>query len=359
MKNDFTKAAQQDELSRANFELQSEKLAHDGTKHELEEARKFIAKLEREFGFMSKIGKRKAPPAWVGKPRMAKAQHYATPNIMLSDLHLDEVVDPEQVMGINKYDRHIARLRLRHTIESAIKMSFDYQAGVNYPGIVVNMGGDIFSGDIHEELSQTNEEPIMKSFVFWLDEIGAALRTLADEFGKVQVNVVVGNHGRTTRKPRMKNRVYSNFDWLFGTMLQQILADDKRITFEVATSADMVYDCYGYTTMLTHGDQARGGSGWGGIASPIMRLQDKKTKRQAAINMPFDYMVMGHWHQLMWFPSVIINGSMKGYDEYAFTENFGYEPPQQALWFMTPEHGRTTMLPIFCEHEDEGWRTKD
>jgi hypothetical protein len=355
-KNEFKQAAVEDEARLLDHKLRAEKLAHSGTKQALKDTASELARLEREFGFVTATQKRVEPPKWVSAPRMGKTKKYVTPNVMISDLHLDEVVDPDQVMGMNSYNRHIALLRLNHTIESIVSMCFDYKQGFTYPGIVVNMGGDIFSGDIHDELSQTNEGTLMDGFVYWLTPMAEAFQQLADEFGKVQVNVVVGNHGRTSRKPRMKDRVRSNYDWLFGVMLDQILASDKRITFTISESADMTYDTYGYRTMLTHGDQARGGSGWGGIASPIMRLQDKKQKRQTAVRMPFDYMVMGHWHQLIWFPQVVINGSMKGYDEYAFTENFGFEPPQQALWFMTPQHGRTDCVPIFCEHPDEDWR---
>lgn len=32
------------------------------------------------------------------------------------------------------------------------------------------------------------------------------------------------------------------------------------------------------------------------------------------------------------------------------------EPPQQAAWLMTPEHGRTVTFPVFCmDREAEGW----
>ena len=35
----------------------------------------------------------------------------------------------------------------------------------------------------------------------------------------------------------------------------------------------------------------------------------------------------------------MLNGSLKGYDEYASTENFAYEDPQQALWINVPDKG--------------------
>jgi hypothetical protein len=67
-------------------------------------------------------------------------------------------------------------------------------------------------------------------------------------------------------------------------------------------------------------------------------------------------MILGHWHQLVFGPKFIVNGSLKGLDEYAFIGNFGFEPPQQACWLMTPEHGRTFVAPILPQDRTkEGW----
>ena len=61
-------------------------------------------------------------------------------------------------------------------------------------------------------------------------------------------------------------------------------------------------------------------------------------KRQ---NTDFDYMVLGHFHQLIMAPSsgFLLNGSLKGYDEYASIGNFAFEVPQQALWINVPGKG--------------------
>ena len=64
----------------------------------------------------------------------------------------------------------------------------------------------------------------------------------------------------------------------------------------------------------------------------------------------------GHWHQLVQTPSLIINGSLKGVDEYAFINNFSFEQPQQALAVITPERGITIQAPVFCaDRKAEGW----
>ena len=194
------------------------------------------------------------------------------------------------------------------------------------------------------------------SVLHWSDHLAAGLKLLADEFGKVHVPVVVGNHGRRTRKPRAKLRARDNFDWFLGHILARAFQHDKRVTFSVGDAPDAIVPAYGHRVCITHGDQARGGSGIAGLWSPIMRLDARKRQRASSIQQPYDLLVMGHWHTLTFGPAFIVNGSLKGYDEYAATENFGFEPPAQALWLMTPEHGRTWTAPILPQNRKaEGW----
>lgn len=325
-------------------------------RHQLREANKLAERLERELGVLSRVGGRTTPPRWLTAPGRTTKRHRATPWLMLSDLHLDEVVNLDEVAGVNKYDREIARLRLHTTARKFVKVTRDYWSGVTYDGIVVALGGDLFSGDIHDELKQTNADTMLGSMDYWIDELAAVLAMLADEFGKVHVPVVVGNHGRTTRKPRAKMRARDNFDWFLGRALARIFKEDKRITFDVSDAADCRVPSYGHTVLLTHGDQATGGGGIGGIWPPIMRLDARKRHRYDQVGQSYDLLVMGHWHQLVYGPSFVVNGSLKGYDEYAAVSNFPFEPPQQACWLMTPEHGKTWTAPVLsCDRAKEQW----
>ena len=325
-------------------------------RHALKEADERAARLERELGVLSKVGTRAAPPAWLKSPPKRTKQHHATPWLLLSDLHLDEVVRPEEISHVNAYNREIARQRLHRTAEGFVKVCRDYWTGLTYDGAVVALGGDLFSGDIHEELAQTNEDTTLGSLDYWIDELAAVLVMLADEFGKVHVPVVVGNHGRTSRKPRAKLRARDNFDWFMGRALQRVFRNDSRVTFDVSDNADCAIPSYDRTVMLTHGDQARGGGGIGGIWPPIMRLDARKRARYDAVQQGYDLLIMGHWHQLVYGPSFIVNGSLKGYDEYAHLNSFGFEPPQQAAWLMTPQHGKTWTAPILsADRQLEQW----
>ena len=294
------------------------------------------------------------PPAWLSPTKPTPKS--ATLMLMLSDCHFDEVVLPSEVDGLNAYDRRIATLRLEAWAAGAIKLSRHYLAGLKYDGCVLMLGGDIFSGDIHEELAETNEDTMIGSLLYWSERLASAIAMLADEFKRIHVASVVGNHGRTSRKPRAKLRAKTNFDWLLAKMLERHFTKDKRVTFDVPEGSDCLVSVYSHGHLLTHGDQASGGQGIGGIWPPIMRLRARKAQRYLAIGDSFDTLWLGHWHQYQPSPAMIVNGSLKGVDEYAFVNNFGYEVPQQALAVVTPEHNITLQAPIFCgDRKKEGW----
>jgi hypothetical protein len=84
-----------------------------------------------------------------------------------------------------------------------------------------------------------------------------------------------------------------------------------------------------------------------------------KKRTQAQIEgTPFQYNLVSHFHQYVAAQNqgFIMNGSLKGYDEYARNGNFIPEDPQQCLMLVTPENGITMTVPVFVSHrEKEGW----
>ena len=282
--------------------------------------------------------------------------HRGTVVTMLSDIHLDETVNPNEIDGINAYDREIAVLRMKKYFEHVCSLPRDYITGIEYEGVQMLLGGDVFSGIIHEELLETNTDTLFDSLVFWLDPFVEGFMMLADEFGRVDLEGVVGNHGRQTRKPRAKRRAKDNVEWAFYKLLARELGRDARFSFAIGEAADAHVEVYDKNYLLTHGDQFRGGSGIAGLLSPMMIGNARKREREAYVGNNFDYMIMGHWHQLSHYRNIIVNGSVKGYDEYAYVSNFAPEPAQQAMWVATPEHGMMAWTPIVLEdREAEGW----
>lgn len=295
------------------------------------------------------------PPRWL-TPKKTKGGHHATITTILSDTHFDEVVNPDEIGGVNAYDRTIATLRLRRYFDRLIFCARDQMAGLTFDGVVLMLGGDLVSGDIHEELEQTNDATLPQTVLYWSEQIAAGIGMLADEFGHVHVPVVVGNHGRRQRKKKAKGRAVDSWDWLMAKMVERIFAGDDRVTFTIPDSYAVQFQVYDTTYRLEHGDQASGGSGWMGPLGPIMRRQQKVETVAIATAQPFDHMVVGHFHSYVCLPRGTMNGSLKGYDEYAAQGAFGFERPQQAMWVTTPEQGVTWRAPIFCDdRKKEKW----
>jgi hypothetical protein len=297
------------------------------------------------------------PPVWLVPTKVTK-EHTAIPTMLLTDIHWDEVIKAEQIDFINSYDRRIAAMRVKRAFERAIHVSRDYVSGVSYTGFSLALGGDIFSGLIHEELRETNKATIIEGIISVTPLLVAGIRLLAEHFGRVDVEAVVGNHGRNSIKPKAKNRAQDNFDWLVYKLVQRELEGDKRITMRVADAPDAHFQVHGTKYLLTHGDQFRGGSGIASALSPLLIGAHRKTRRQAASRHPYDVMMMGHFHSSIWLPSwgVIVGGSVVGYSEFAYQQNLPPERPQADMWLNTPEHGITIHCPVFLQdRKAEGW----
>lgn len=291
-----------------------------------------------------------SPPKWLTGRKSAGM--LGTPTLFLSDLHWGETVFAAQVNGCNEYNLPIAQKRLKRVFTSSVTLLRDYLQG-DYEGFVLPLGGDMVSGNIHDELRETNGAPILAIVIDLFEQLIAGITMLADEFGRVFVPCVVGNHGRMDRKPRAKGAVRDNYEWILYQFIARHFANDKRVTVAVSESLDFRYRVHNTTYLLTHGDQFRGGSGISGPMVPWALGDHRKRKRQDAIAQGYDCMIFGHWHSLFWGNGgFMCNGSLKGYDEYAFRNNFAFQAPMQALWVTHPEKGITFQMPVLADEVD-------
>lgn len=289
------------------------------------------------------------PPKWLTHNKASKSSP-GVPTLFASDWHWGERVFENQTGGLNKYDMAIAQRRARALVTNAIDLLENHMVNPKYPGIVFVLGGDMVSGGIHEELMATDEMEIMPVVLDLFGVLCWCISTLADKFGQVFVPCVSGNHGRSTHKIRCKGRNFTSYDWLLYQFLARFFKKDKRVQFSIPDGSDCAYSVYGHRYLLTHGDQARGGDGIIGMLGPVIRMDHRKRSRASQIDESYDTLLLGHFHQLTQLRRLIINGSLKGYDEYANACCFSFERPQQGLWITHPTRGITFSMPV---HVDE------
>lgn len=285
------------------------------------------------------------------------------PTLFCSDEHWGEVVNPAQVNKVNEYNSVIARKRYNNLINNYLSVLNEHLQNVDCDRMILALGGDNISGDIHDELSLTNDLTTMEAVYDYVEHKEKGIKELlASGFKQIFIPCVRGNHDRNTEKTHSKNILETSSAYLVYMFLQKIFAGDKRIQFSIARGMDCLYQVNNHRMLLTHGDQFKGGNGIGGITIPILRGFYKKQANYAQTGNNFDSLAIGHFHQFTSINNgqVIINGTLKGFDEYSQKMGFSYQEPCQSMWLTHSQRGITIQLPIYCEEKkDKEFRKED
>lgn len=299
-----------------------------------------------------KLAKREVPrPRWFTETSGGLGAS-ETPILLTSDFQWGEKIISEEVGGINEFNADIARVRYRRLIAKATDIAQNHIARPNYPGLIYLRGGDAISGDIHDELRETNDLQSIPATMDLLGEEAEGVAKCADAFGRVHVVSVPGNHGRTTRKPHAKSYVNLNYEVLLSWFLEREFKNDDRVTFEAPMSGDALFKVYDWKFLLTHGDRigSRGGQGFIGPVATVARGAQKLRMQYATMGHKLDLIMMGHFHTPLWMPGCVVNGCLPGFSEYAFGPlRVTPTPPSQWLFFVHPKYGVTSRWEIFLE----------
>ena len=237
------------------------------------------------------------------------------PVTIWSDWHVGETVSYAETNGLNEFNMEVAEKRVAKLIRKTRELCFQHMTDPDYDGIVVCLGGDMVTGEIHDELTDTNDEhllPVVLKVATWITE---GLIELAHDFGTVFCPTVDGNHGRNTFKIRNKSFRYKNFDWLIYNIVEREIKArgyDDLITFAIPPSNEVRFDVYGHRFLLLHGHDigVRGGDGIIGALGPIKRGAIKVGAQQAEMGRGFDTLLLGHWHQYIDVPGIIVNPTL-------------------------------------------------
>lgn len=281
-------------------------------------------------------------------PRLRDGKSETTGVLVLSDWHVEESVDPDTVNGRNEYNLTIAERRIKQVFRKTLLLTDIWRNRTRVDTLVVALLGDFISGYIHEELAEDNNLSPTQAVLWVQKRILGGLKLLLDEGGFKEIKVVccVGNHGRTTRKPRIATAYKNSFEWLMyhsmADMFEQM--GEKRVTFSIENGYHNYFELYGRTIRFHHGDSFNYREGIGGISVPVNKgiLRWNKT-RDAWMD------IFGHWHQSIDAGSWLCNSSLIGYNAFALKIKAPYEPPSQTLMFVEKTLGKTATLPLWVQ----------
>ena len=132
--DEFDQAAKVDSLRRANQRLKSE----------LKVTQDHIERLVGRLAVLEGIDRLDPkPPKWTTPKRPRSTA--ATVVAILSDCHFDEQVRPEDVAGVNQYDRTVATRRLRSWCDQLARLPKDGPSA-DVDGLVLMIAGDLTAG---------------------------------------------------------------------------------------------------------------------------------------------------------------------------------------------------------------------
>jgi hypothetical protein len=294
-------------------------------------------------------------PEWQTRKTASKSQP-EIPTLFTSDFQAGEVIRSNELDFPNDYTPDIFRERYRRLIRTTVKLLEREDPQMRYPGMVYLRGGDAVSGDIHSDLSESQDLVPTEQTRMVAEEEIRGLEELLRAVPKVTVYSVPGNHDRTTFKPRVKRFTALSYDYLAIWAIESYFKakGETRITFCAPPSGDAYFSIFDTNYLLTHGDRigSRGGQGFIGSSGTIARGIHKVRAQYSRMGKSVHYVLTGHFHVAMQLPNGIANGCLAGFSEYAKSElRAEPEPPTQSMWWTHPKWGLTTMRRIRVDHD--------
>ena len=166
----------------------------------------------------------------------------------------------------------------------------------------------------------------------------------------IDVIIIPGNHGRTTRRPESKLYVLTNYDSLVGDFVELYYQSSKRKRrpkFYSPASGDALMSLFGWNFLITHGDRigSRGGTGFGGPIYTIARGFKRLTQDYAARRIQLDYIICGHFHCSYKLDEGYSSGSLVGPSEFSRDRRMVPHPASQLFLRFQCVGRRALFLP--------------
>ena len=269
--------------------------------------------------------------------------------------HIGETISRDEMGGMNEYNFEIFVRRFQYLIDKTIHNALKY----TITELHLVLTGDMVSGIIHDELEASNELNIVEQATIGALVVAQGIQDLAANFPKVIVTCVVGNHGRTKQKKYFKHKQQVNWDYVFYTNLALMLKKQKNVSFNIPLSFWAGVQIQNSRFLVMHGDLVKS---WGSIPFyGLNREEAKWVKIKSSQSDFFNYFVASHFHTkaVLQTPmgEQILNGSLKGGDEYAIGLGF-YGDPIQLLFGVHPKYGKSWEVSINAKHADAKVRYK-
>jgi hypothetical protein len=283
------------------------------------------------------------------RPKIVRAgKKTGTPPIVIcsnhSDLHVEEIVEPKKINGLNEHNLQIADEKLHLMWQNTVRVHKRMGTGNDVRAHLLWLGGDLFTGHLHPDNVETVALPPVQAAFWLLERFAGGIRYVLSQIDCPLIVVCsFGNHGRLTEKTRVATVQEHSLEWIIYRCLAREFKDTPGIEFRIADGHHSYVDLEGFTLRYTHGDAIRYGGGVGGLTIPANKAIGKWNEAKYA-----DLTVFGHFHQTIDQSLFVCNGSLIGYSSYSEWVKGSFELPQQSAFAVDLRYGQKTVFqPIF------------
>lgn len=278
-------------------------------------------------------------------PRHGSGTSEATPVILASDWHSEEIVTRAQTNGLNEFNPEICQERVTRFFTSALRLVNLLAKDVTIEHVVLALLGDFFTSDLHEEAAETNAKQPIHAVIAVQNMIASGIEfLLAHSTYRFTIPCKVGNHSRTTKKVRFSVENGHSLEHLMYVNLAAYFRHEPRVQFVIEEGYHQHLTIYGHELRFHHGHAIKYRGGIGGLFIPAYKKIAQWNKGRRV-----DLDCFGHFHQTKDGGNFLCNGSLIGYNAFAVTIGADYEPPRQTLFLVDKKRGRTASWPIIVE----------
>jgi hypothetical protein len=247
--------------------------------------------------------------------------HSEIAGLVISDIQLGETITLEQTNGMNKYNSVICSNRMYKLTEKFKRIVRGHQAMYRIDKIWLLLLGDIINGSIHDEFILTNDLLDIPATILAARLLILCIYELLELGLPIEIDTIVGNHGRTLVKMPAKAQVHTSFDWMVYVMVQDHFAArpeyKDRVKVRIHTGKFGFVEQFGHRVVIEHGYGATSGKE-DDLQSRIRDIFDSPVYRKATglKGTAVDFIIIGDKHNFKLGERYLVNGCLPGSNEF-------------------------------------------
>lgn len=271
----------------------------------------------------------------------------ATAIVLASDWHLEQRVDPRRLTYHNEYNLQISETRSKQFFQNVVKLLIKEQQSTKIEHLVLWLGGDFISSNIHEALTAICLLGPSQAIIFAQELIIGGIQYLLDNTNvQITCPTSCGNHSRITKKVWISTEEDNSLETIIYHNIKQYFRNEKRFELIMPEGPVTFLSVYGKTLAFAHGHHGvKYQGGIGGLAVPLKRHILRKYSKRSI------YMLcIGHFHAYEQAANYAVNGSLIGWDDYSESCGFEYDVPKQTFFLVDKKReSRTVTCPILFD----------